>query len=113
MHRISQLEAERDEAIREAATLTGRASADREMSIAKLRELDEIRTERELLRKELNELKQNVASTVAENSAERRQLQARLRESETHSEARIADLKSEIDRMHGEIDNLQVSNPFK
>ncbi|CAH8468913.1 unnamed protein product [Schistosoma haematobium] len=108
MHRMSQLETERDELIRQAATITGRAAADREMAIAKLREMDELRSERDILRKELTEVKQELAGSTAENAAERRQLQARLRETEAHNEARISDIKSELERVREELEQLQV-----
>ncbi|CAH8461436.1 unnamed protein product [Heterobilharzia americana] len=108
MHRMSQLETERDELIRQTATITGRAAADREMAAAKLREMDELRSERDMLRKELTECKQALAGSTAENSAERRQLQARLREIEMHNEARIADIKGELERVREELEQTQV-----
>ncbi|TNN11825.1 nonmuscle myosin II heavy chain, partial [Schistosoma japonicum] len=108
MHRMSQLETERDELIRQAASITGRAAADREMAAAKLREMDELRSERDMLRKELTEVKQALAGSTAENAAERRQLQARLRETEVHNEARISDIKAELERVREELEQLQV-----
>ncbi|CAH8446658.1 unnamed protein product [Schistosoma turkestanicum] len=108
MHRMTQLETERDELIRQAATITGRAAADREMAAAKLREMDELRSERDVLRKELTEVKQALAGSTAENAAERRQLQARLRETEVHNEARISDIKAELERVREELEQLQV-----
>ncbi|CAL8079706.1 unnamed protein product [Calicophoron daubneyi] len=108
IHRISQLEQERDDAIREAANVSGRASAEKEAAAAKARELDEIRSERDLLRKELAETKQELAGITAENAAEKRQLQARLKDAEQNKEERIKDLKAELDRAREENERLQV-----
>ncbi|VDP92710.1 unnamed protein product [Echinostoma caproni] len=93
LHRVAQLENERDEAIREAATVAGRAK---------------IRVQRDALNRELTELKQVLAGSTAENAAEKRQLQARLRELEVHNEARITDFKSELERTREELERLQV-----
>ncbi|THD21820.1 Myosin-2 [Fasciola hepatica] len=108
MHRVAQLENERDEAIREAANITGRASAERETASSKLRELEEVRVQRDALNRELTELKQVLAGHTAENAAEKRQLQARLRELEVHNEARISDFKAELERTREELERLQV-----
>lgn len=110
MHRVAQLENERDEAIREAANIAGRASAERETASSKLRELEELRVQRDGLNRELTELKQVLAGHTAENAAEKRQLQARLRELEVHNEARINDFKSELERTREELERLQVSS---
>ncbi|KAG5449462.1 hypothetical protein CSKR_105509 [Clonorchis sinensis] len=108
VHRLQQLEGERDEAIREAATIAGRASAEKESTAAKVREFEELRIERDGLRRELTELKQTLAGCTAETTAEKRQLQARLRELEVHHEARISDLKAELERAREDMERLQV-----
>ncbi|TGZ59101.1 hypothetical protein CRM22_009270 [Opisthorchis felineus] len=108
LHRLQQLEGERDEAIREAATIAGRASAEKESTAAKVREFEELRIERDGLRRELTELKQTLAGCTAETTAEKRQLQARLRELEVHHEARISDLKAELERAREDMERLQV-----
>ncbi|KAF8570309.1 hypothetical protein P879_04393 [Paragonimus westermani] len=113
IHRITQLESERDEAIREAANISGRASAEKENAAAKLREFEELRIERDGLRRELTDLKQTLAGCTAENAAEKRQLQARLREMEGHHEARISDFKAELERTREEMERLQVGHVFK
>ena len=57
MHRISQLEAERDSAVREAASVAGKAGAERETAVARQRELEDLRHERVAYQKDLTEMK--------------------------------------------------------
>ncbi|CAH8562489.1 unnamed protein product [Dicrocoelium dendriticum] len=107
-HRLTLVETERDEAIRKAANIEGRASAERENIASKLREIEELRVERDGLRRELMEVKQTLAGCQAETAADKRQLQVRLREMETYNEARITDFKAELDRAREELERLQL-----
>ncbi|KER28963.1 hypothetical protein T265_04341 [Opisthorchis viverrini] len=118
VHRLQQLEGERDEAIREAATIAGRASAEKESTAAKVREFEELRIERDGLRRELTELKQTLAGCTAETTAEKRQLQARLRELEVDlqtAQSSEVELKASSHRSRWKIDALedQLSNAMR
>ncbi|VDD81596.1 unnamed protein product [Mesocestoides corti] len=57
LHRISQLESERDSAVREAASAVGKAGAEREAAAARQRELDDLKHERHAYQKELTDMK--------------------------------------------------------
>ena len=57
MHRISQLEGERDAAVREAASVAGKAGAERETAVARQRELEDLKHERAAYQKDLTDMK--------------------------------------------------------
>lgn len=56
-HRIAQLEAERDTAVREAASAAGKAGAERETAAARQREFEELKQQRADFQRELIEMK--------------------------------------------------------
>ncbi|VEL38364.1 unnamed protein product [Protopolystoma xenopodis] len=109
MQRMTQLETKRDEAIREAALINGRASAEREVTLARNRELAEIREERDAIRRELYDLGQLRLADLAEKQNELVQLRARLREVETQGQAKLEQTTMELERLREELENLQVT----
>ncbi|KAL5109297.1 Myosin heavy chain non-muscle [Taenia crassiceps] len=107
MHRISQLEGERDAAVREAASVTGKAGAEREASVARLRELEDLKLERAAYQKDFTEMKLHLIETSTKAEAEKHALEKRLSDLETASNKREADLKADLDVYKEKVENLQ------
>ncbi|VDM33749.1 unnamed protein product [Hydatigera taeniaeformis] len=107
MHRISQLEGERDAAVREAASVTGKAGAEREASVARLRELEDLKLERAAYQKDFTEMKLHLMETSTKAEAEKHALEKRLNDLETASNKRETDLKADLDAYKEKVENLQ------
>ncbi|KAL7060766.1 hypothetical protein AAHC03_09246 [Spirometra sp. Aus1] len=107
VHRIAQLETERDTAVREAAAASGRAGAEREASAARQRDLENIKEERDLLRREVLEVKISLTESTTKAQAEKVALEKRLAELETTAAKRENDLKMEVERLRDQVENLQ------
>uniref|UniRef100_A0A915EXN4 Uncharacterized protein n=1 Tax=Echinococcus canadensis TaxID=519352 RepID=A0A915EXN4_9CEST len=104
MHRISQLEGERDAAVREAASVTGKAGAEREASIARQRELEDLKLERAAYQKDFTDIK---ARLFTKAEAEKSALEKRLSDLETSANKRETDLKADLDVYKEKVENLQ------
>ncbi|VDK33169.1 unnamed protein product [Taenia asiatica] len=121
MHRISQLEGERDAAVREAASVTGKAGAEREAWVARQRELEDLKLERATYQKDFTEMKARLSllafslfdvqlhlmETSTKAEAEKNALEKRLSDLETASNKREADLKADLDVYKEKVENLQ------
>lgn len=108
MHRISQLETERDSAVREAATSIGRAGAEREAASAKARELESVREERDLIRRDMIDSKVTLTEASTKALTEKAALEKRLADYEAMAVKREADLKAELENNREHLDNVQV-----
>lgn len=64
IHRISQLEGERDAAIREAASVAGKAGAEREASVARQRELEDLKIEHAAYQKDFTDMKARLSLMI-------------------------------------------------
>ncbi|KAM3173044.1 hypothetical protein ACTXT7_013288 [Hymenolepis weldensis] len=107
MHRISQLESERDAAIREAASAAGKAGAERETAVARQRELEDLKHERTAYQKDITDMKLQLMETSTKAEAEKHALEKRLADLETSASKREADLKGELDMHKEKLENLQ------
>lgn len=107
VHRIAQLETERDAAVREAAAASGRAGAERETAAARQRDLDNVKEERDLLRREILEVKISLTESTTKAQAEKMGLEKRLAELEATAVKRENDLKLEVERLRDQVENLQ------
>lgn len=108
MHRILQLENERDAAVREASLAAGKAGAEREAAVARQRELEDLRHEREAYRKDMTDMKLQLMETSTKAETEKHALEKRLADLETSSNKREADLKAELDMNKEKLENLQL-----
>lgn len=107
MHRISQLESERDAAIREAASAAGKAGAERETAVARQRELEDLKHERTAYQKDITDMKLQLMETSTKAETEKHALEKRLADLETSASKREADLKAELDMHKERLENLQ------
>ncbi|VUZ39029.1 unnamed protein product [Hymenolepis diminuta] len=107
IHRISQLESERDAAIREAASAAGKAGAERETAIARQRELEDLKHERTAYQKDITDMKLQLMETSTKAETEKHALEKRLADLETSATKREADLKAELDMHKEKLENLQ------
>nr|CDS29790.1 nonmuscle myosin II heavy chain [Hymenolepis microstoma] len=108
MHRISQLESERDAAVREAASAAGKAGAERETAVARQRELEDLKHERAAYQKDMTDMKLQLMETSTKAETEKHALEKRLADLETSSSKREADLKAELDMNKEKLENLQL-----
>ncbi|VDN96667.1 unnamed protein product [Rodentolepis nana] len=108
MHRISQLESERDAAVREAASAAGKAGAERETAVARQRELEDLKHERAVYQKDMTDMKLQLMETSTKAETEKHALEKRLADLETSSSKREADLKAELDMNKEKLENLQL-----
>ncbi|KAM7535307.1 hypothetical protein Aperf_G00000095414 [Anoplocephala perfoliata] len=107
MHRISQLESERDAAVREAASVAGKAGAERDAAVARQRELEDLKHERTNYQKDLTDLRLQLTETATKALSEKQALEKRLSDFEASSNKRETDLKTELEVNKEKVENLQ------
>ncbi|KAL3320984.1 hypothetical protein Ciccas_000344 [Cichlidogyrus casuarinus] len=108
MQRMNQLEAERDDAIREAANATGKAGAVHEASQARTREVTELRNERDCLKRELSDLRAQLTNLQVDSRTEITQLKTKVRDLEKSMKNGQVEFEAESERLKDELEAIQA-----